>query len=94
MWRIVKPMISSTRNLAEMCHYNFERAISVSFRWAQKVPEIQMLDEVVFYETTVQACQGRESTLTTSIIGIDLPRSQQYSMGATRPLLLCDIGSD
>jgi hypothetical protein len=64
-----------------------ETVVSISFRGTQKVPEIQMPHEVVFYETTLPSCQSGEAKILTFILGIDLPCSHQYSTASTRPHL-------
>jgi hypothetical protein len=92
MERIVEAMISSTRNFAETDRDNFERALNMSFRRAQAVTETQILLEVAFSETTLQACQCSEMKLLTSIIGIDLPCNHQCSTGAARSPLPRGIG--
>jgi hypothetical protein len=56
----------------EACHDDCEL-----LRAAQKVPEIQTSDEVVFYKMTLQASQCGESQLLRSILGIDLLCSHQ-----------------
>jgi hypothetical protein len=62
------------------------------FRRAQKVPEIQMPDNEVFCETIPHVCQHSETKLLISIPGTDLLCSHHSSMGATRVMLLREIG--
>jgi hypothetical protein len=91
MSRIVE-MISLTRNFAEKHRHNFERVANMSFKRAHKSSEIQLSDELDFYETTLQASQGGEAKLFTSALGIDLPCGHHHSIGPARPPPPLDIG--
>jgi hypothetical protein len=77
-------MISSAMNFAKRHCHNFDRAVMMSIRTAQKALEIQMSEEMPFYETAFQACQFGVTNLLTSIFGIDRPCGHQSSRGATR----------